>query len=170
MGTEPDQPPQTEDPNEEPGEPSEPEEDFAAMLEASLQPESLGKGDLVEGTIVAMDSEVAFVDFGGKGEATLDLAELLDEDGDLDAQVGDRVKAVVVSTSGGVKLSNKLARTSRGVFDWPSRRGAGRESHQGWFRDPIFGSESLLPYLPDRRSIHRRAGDSRRQDLRVPGD
>ena len=112
MGIEPDPP---QDPNEEPVEPihheeSEPEEDFAAMLEASLQPESLSKGDLVEGTVVAMDSEVAFVDFGGKGEATLDLAELLDEDGDLDVQVGDRVKAVVVSTSGGVKLSNKLAR------------------------------------------------------------
>jgi small subunit ribosomal protein S1 len=47
---------------------------------------------------------------GGKGEATIDIEELADTDGGLDVQVGDRVQAVVVSTAGGLKLSQRLAR------------------------------------------------------------
>jgi len=89
------------------------EEDFAAMLEESLQLTSLQEGDTVEGTIVALGSDVAFVDVGGKGEATIDLEELAEPDGPEgkdSVQVGDTVKAVVVSTSGGIKLSHKLAR------------------------------------------------------------
>ncbi|MEE9264833.1 MAG: hypothetical protein V3V11_10300, partial [Vicinamibacteria bacterium] len=40
------------------------EEDFAAMLDESLQPTSLQEGDTVQGTIVALGSDVAFVDVG----------------------------------------------------------------------------------------------------------
>ena len=38
------------------------QEDFAAMFEASLKAKRLEKGDLVEGTIVAIGPEVAFVE------------------------------------------------------------------------------------------------------------
>ena len=95
------------------------EEDFAAMLDESFQPTSLQEGDTVEGTIVALGSDVAFVDVGGKGEATIDLEELAEPpgpkgpegpEGKDSVQVGDTVKAIVVSTSGGIKLSHKLAR------------------------------------------------------------
>ena len=48
---------------------SEPEEDFAAMFEASLKAKRFEKGQTIEGTIVAIGPEVAFVDVGGKGEA-----------------------------------------------------------------------------------------------------
>ena len=77
------------------------EEDFAAMLEESLPPTSLQEGDTVEGTIVTLGFDVAFVDVGGKGEATIDLEELAEPDGPEgkdSVQVGDTVKAVVVST------------------------------------------------------------------------
>ena len=92
------------------------EEDFAAMLDESLQPKFLQEGDTVEGTIVALGPDVAFVDVGGKGEATIDLEELAEPEGPEgparkdSVQVGDTVKAVVVSTSGSIKLSHKLAR------------------------------------------------------------
>lgn len=86
------------------------EEDFASMLEASLEPASFDVGQVVEGRIVTLGKDVAFVDVGGKGEATIDLAELLDADGTLDVGVGDIVQGVVVSTTGGLKLSHKLAR------------------------------------------------------------
>ncbi len=66
-------------------------EDFAAMFEASLKPKRLEKGQHLEGTIVGIGSDVAFVDVGGKGEATIDLAELRDEDGALEVGVGDRI-------------------------------------------------------------------------------
>ena len=53
---------------------------------------------------------MAFVDVGGKGEATMDIDELKDADGDLEVAVGDRVQAMVVSTVGGLTLSRRLAR------------------------------------------------------------
>ena len=86
------------------------EDDFARMLEESLAPRSCKEGDTVEGTIVAIGPEVAFVDIGAKGEATLDVAELTDPDGGVAAKVGDTVKAIVVSTAGGLRLSHKMAR------------------------------------------------------------
>ena len=85
-------------------------EDFAAMFEASIKAKPLREGQTVEGRIVAIGPEVAFVDVGGKGEATIDVAELKDDEGDIDAAAGDRIQAVVVSTAGGVQLSVKLAR------------------------------------------------------------
>jgi len=89
---------------------SEPEDEFAALFEASLQPTRLDRGQAVEGTVVAIGPEVAFVDVGGKGEALIDVAELRDEAGALEVAVGDRVHAVVVSTEGGLRLSRRLAR------------------------------------------------------------
>lgn len=90
--------------------PSEGNEDFARMLEESLAPRFHQEGETVEGTIVAVGPEVAFVDIGGKGEATIDIEELADPDSDVQVKVGDTVRAVVVSTVGGLKLSHKLAR------------------------------------------------------------
>jgi small subunit ribosomal protein S1 len=90
--------------------PEDEDEDFARMLEESLQPKRFREGDEISGKVVALGSDVAFVDVGGKGEATIDLAELVDADGKLLVSVGDAVKAIVVSTAGGLKLSHKLAR------------------------------------------------------------
>jgi small subunit ribosomal protein S1 len=85
-------------------------EDFAAMFEASLQAKRIEQGQTIEGTIVAIGPEVAFVDVGGKGEATIEVSELKDADGDLEVSVGERIQAVVISTAGGLTLSRKLAR------------------------------------------------------------
>src|SRR6266850_1418027 len=89
---------------------SEEQDDFARMMEESLAPKFHKEGETVEGTIVALGAEVAFVDIGGKGEATIDIEELTDPDSDVPVKVGDTVKAVVVSTVGGLRLSHKLAR------------------------------------------------------------
>jgi len=86
------------------------DEDFAELFEASLHAKRFDEGQTIEGTIVAIGPEVAFIDVGGKGEATIDIEELIDETGALEAAVGDRIEAMVVSTSGGLKLSRKLAR------------------------------------------------------------
>ena len=89
---------------------TDPNEDFATMFEASQKAKRLEKGQLVEGTIVAIGPEFAFVDVGGKGEATIGIEELKDADGDVDVAVGDRIQAMVVSTAGGLTLSRRLAR------------------------------------------------------------
>src|SRR5205814_3219329 len=80
------------------------------MFEASIKAKRFEKGQTLEGTIVAIGPEVAFVDVGGKGEATIEIDELRDARGDLEVAVGDRVQAMVVSTVGGLTLSRKLAR------------------------------------------------------------
>ena len=89
---------------------SDPSEDFATMFEASVKAKRFDKGQMIEGTIVGIGPEVAFVDVGGKGEATVEVSELKDDDGRLEVKVGDRIQAMVVSTSGGITLSRRLAR------------------------------------------------------------
>ena len=52
---------------------SEPEEDFAAMFEASIKAKRYETGQTIEGRIVAIGREVAFIDVGGKGEAEIEI-------------------------------------------------------------------------------------------------
>src|SRR5687768_4245370 len=82
------------------------------MFEASVKARRVEQGQAIEGTIVAIGSEVALVSIGGKSEAQIDVAELKDADGDIEMSVGDRIQAVVVSTSGGITLSRKGVRTA----------------------------------------------------------
>ena len=131
---------------------SEPEEDFAAMFEASLQAKRIEKGQTIAGTIVAIGPEVAFVDVGGKGEATLDVDELRDPDGTLEVAVGDRIQAVVVSTTGGLTLSRKLARgaATRQQLDDAFRSGLPVEGRveravKGGFEVRIAGERAFCP-------------------------
>ena len=91
---------------------SEQEEDFATMFEASVKARRFERGQTIEGTVVAIGPEVAFVSVGGKSEAQIDLAELKDDDGDIEVSIGDRIQAVVVSTSGGITLSRKGVRNA----------------------------------------------------------
>ena len=89
---------------------SEPEEeDFETMFEASVKARRVEKGQIIEGTIVAIGAEVALVSVGGKSEATIDIDELKDDEGDVEVAVGDRIQAMVVSTAGGLVLSRRLA-------------------------------------------------------------
>jgi small subunit ribosomal protein S1 len=91
---------------------SDQEEDFAAMFAASATALQFARGQTIEGTIVAIGPKVAFVNVGGKGEAEIDVTELKDADGDIDVSVGDRITAMVVSTSGGIVLSRKGVRNA----------------------------------------------------------
>lgn len=89
---------------------TEPEEDFAALFEASQRVRRIEKGQTIEGTVVSIGPEVALVDVGAKSEAVIDVNELKDDDGRVEVAVGDRVEAIVVSTAGGLTLSRRLAR------------------------------------------------------------
>jgi len=91
---------------------SEQEEDFATMFEASVKARRFERGQTISGTIVAIGPEVALVSVGAKSEAQIDIAELKDEDGDIEFAIGDRIQAVVVSTSGGIMLSRKGVRNA----------------------------------------------------------
>jgi len=88
-------------------------EDFRTLFEASYAANKIRRltnGQAVEGTIVAIGAEVALIDVGAKSEAIIDLVELKNQDGVLEAVVGDRIQATVVSTMGELKLSRRLQR------------------------------------------------------------
>jgi small subunit ribosomal protein S1 len=91
---------------------SEQEEDFATMFEASVQARRFERGQTIDGTVVAIGPEVALVSVGGKSEAQIDVAELKDEDGDIEVSIGDRIQALVISTTGGITLSCKGVRNA----------------------------------------------------------
>jgi small subunit ribosomal protein S1 len=127
-------------------------EEFARMLEDSLAPKFHKEGETVEGTIVAIGPEVAFVDVGGKGEASIDVAELADPDGDVKVKVGDKIRAVIVSTGGGLKLSYKLARgaATRQRLDEAFRSGLPVEGRvekaiKGGFEVRVAGQRAFCP-------------------------
>lgn len=82
------------------------EESFKALPSKTR---SFELGQSVEGVIVALGHDAAFVDIGGKGEATIGLDELRDADGEVKAKVGDRVKALIVSAGATLEISRKLA-------------------------------------------------------------
>lgn len=88
------------------------EEDFAAMFEASTKARQFERGQTIEGTIVAIGPKVALVNVGGKSEAQIELSELKDDDGDVAFNVGDRLQAMVVGTTGGILLSRKGVRNA----------------------------------------------------------
>jgi small subunit ribosomal protein S1 len=85
-------------------------EDFAAMFARQQTTRALATGQVVKGRVIHIAAEHVFVDVGGKGEAWIDRAELVDEEGKLRVAVGDEVEATVVSTRDEIKLSYRLQR------------------------------------------------------------
>src|SRR4029453_16348354 len=79
------------------------------MFELSHRARRVTKGEIIEGTIVAIGEESALIDVGSKSEAEIDIDELADDNNALEIKVGDRIQAMVVSTAGGLRLSRKLA-------------------------------------------------------------
>jgi small subunit ribosomal protein S1 len=98
--------------------PTVPEDDFAALLAASeateAQRKQIAVGEVVRGRVIAVGQTAAFVAIGGKGEATIDLAEFRDPaSGGLTLAVGDQLEATVVDDgrrSGAVVLKRTLGR------------------------------------------------------------
>jgi small subunit ribosomal protein S1 len=88
------------------------EEDFAALFEASEKARRFERGQTIDGIVVAIGTEVAFVSLGGKSDAEIDLAELKNADGVVEVSVGDRIQAKIVSTSGGIVLSRRGVRNA----------------------------------------------------------
>jgi small subunit ribosomal protein S1 len=83
-------------------------EDFATLFARHEAQAALEIGQVVKGRVIQITAEHVFVDVGGKGEAWIDRAELVDDTGALKIAVGDEVEATVVATGDEVRLSHKL--------------------------------------------------------------
>lgn len=82
----------------------EPEEDFAAMLEASLGGKAAPKlepGQKIRARVLAFSGDWVFLDVGQKGEGVLDRREVLDAEGNPTVAVGDALEVYFLSRAGG---------------------------------------------------------------------
>ncbi len=133
----------------------EPQEDFASLFEASQRSQDMRiqSDTKIEGTIVSIGEEWVFVDIGGKSEGTIARDELMDDQGEFRAKVGDPVTAYVVSTrEGEILLSRKM--TSAASDD--AIRGAHRSGvpveglvtaeRKGGYSVTVFGKQAFCPY------------------------
>lgn len=74
------------------------DEDFASLLaEFEIERKDPKIGEKIQGTIVTIGPEVAFVDLGAKAEGTVSRAELLDDDECLVLGAGDKIEAMVAA-------------------------------------------------------------------------
>jgi len=77
------------------------DEDFAAMLEQSFsQTAEIVVGQEVEGTIIHLTEDTAFVDLGGKSEGVIAVADIFDPDSGQSIKLGDHIKAFVIGRTG----------------------------------------------------------------------
>ena len=69
-------------------------EDFASMLEESLKDKD--RSHVIEGVIVEIKDNLAFIDVGQKNEGHLNIAEISDEDGNYSYKTGDKIPVLIV--------------------------------------------------------------------------
>ena len=97
---------------------NEEDEDFAAMFEASLSgvSQQLEPGQKIVGTLLQIGKDWSFLDVGQKGEGVLATAELLDNDGEPQHQIGDKISVFFLSRSGGeLRFTTKVGGSGSGT-------------------------------------------------------
>ncbi|MEB3752822.1 30S ribosomal protein S1 [Acinetobacter sp. MD2(2019)] len=77
-------------------------ESFAALFEESELNLNVEKGAVIQGVVVNIDSDWVTVDTGLKSEGVVDRAEFLNEQRELEVQVGDTVDVVVEALDNGM--------------------------------------------------------------------
>ena len=86
---------------------------FAALFEASVSGGEFGKeGEIVQGTVVAVQRDNVIIDIGGKSEGMISLSEFTDASGAVTVKAGDRVDVFIESREnddGLVTLSKEKA-------------------------------------------------------------
>ncbi|SDC11526.1 30S ribosomal protein S1 [Acinetobacter boissieri] len=77
-------------------------ESFAALFEASELNLNVEKGAVIQGVVVNIDADWVTVDTGLKSEGVVDRAEFLNDQRELEVQVGDTVDVVVEALDNGM--------------------------------------------------------------------
>jgi small subunit ribosomal protein S1 len=131
--------------------------DFASMLaeddarrdDAVAEPKG---GDQVKGKIVQIGPNDAFVDYGGRGELPIFVADLMNADGELAVKVGDEITAYATGKGSDLrlamkqKLSGKDPRPLEEAFEsGVPLQGKVSESNKGGFVVNIGGWRAFCP-------------------------
>src|SRR5580700_737103 len=74
------------------------DDSFASLFEASIQAGDFGKeGEIVKGTIVAVQRDNVVIDIGGKSEGMIALSEFADAQGVSTVKAGDVIDVYIES-------------------------------------------------------------------------
>jgi small subunit ribosomal protein S1 len=111
------------------------DDSFAALFEAQGKSAAARKkvrvGETLEAVIVQIGKDTVFVELDGKQQAMIERVELNNSDGSIDLNVGDTVRAKVLSVddqTGAVRLGKSLGRaTDLASFELARETGAGVE-------------------------------------------
>ncbi|HMB73102.1 MAG TPA: 30S ribosomal protein S1 [Gammaproteobacteria bacterium] len=91
-------------------------ESFAELLEESLANQQIKPGAILNGIVIDVNSEVVIVHAGLKSEAVIPTSQFLNEDGDLEVDVGDTVEVALDTVEDGfgeTRLSREKAKRMR---------------------------------------------------------
>jgi len=88
-------------------------ENFAELFEQSLNEVEMRPGAIVKGTVVAVDNETVTVNAGLKSEGVIALSQFINEQGEVEVQVGDQVDVALDAIEdgyGATQLSREKAK------------------------------------------------------------
>jgi len=95
-------------------------ESFAELLEESLAGQQIKPGAIIIGTVVDVNSDVVIVNAGLKSEAVIPASQFLNEDGEVEVDVGDQVEVALDTVEDGfgeTRLSREKAKRARTWVD-----------------------------------------------------
>ena len=91
-------------------------ESFAEMFEASIAQINMRIGDIITGEVVDINRDVVVVNAGLKSEGVIPVEQFLNESGELDVKIGDKVEVALDSFEDGYgesRLSREKAKRAR---------------------------------------------------------
>ncbi len=131
------------------------ENDFAQMLEESFtENKSMRPGEQIETEIVSISGDTVFLQLNGKSEGLMDRAELIDKDGNLTAETGDKIKVFFLSAKNGeMHFTTKISgdKAAKAVMETAFENGIPVEGVvekeiKGGFEITIGDSRAFCPY------------------------
>ena len=131
------------------------EKSFAQLLEDSEFDvgKELRVGDKIQGRIIAVGKEQAYVDTGTKTDGVIDKQELTDQDGNFPYQEGDEVEVFVVSRKHNeIKLGRSMGAADGSLEQLEQAQDSGipvqgkvHQTCKGGFRVRIMGKTAFCP-------------------------
>ncbi|WP_324780727.1 30S ribosomal protein S1 [Thiobacillus sedimenti] len=104
-------------------------ESFAALFEESLSHQEMRQGEVITAEIVAVDNNFVTVNAGLKSESLIPLEEFKNDQGEIEAKIGDFVSVAIESIEdgfGATKLSRERAKKLAAWLDLEAAMNEGR--------------------------------------------
>ena len=104
-------------------------ESFAALFEASLEHQEMRQGEVITAEIVGIDHNFVTVNAGLKSESLIPVEEFKNDQGEIEAKVGDFVSVAIESIEdgfGATKLSRERAKKLAAWLDLEAAMNEGR--------------------------------------------